>query len=54
MFESSPFIGSHYLGQVTDKEKATGKHIRIVRMRIAAYTARLLFYELTIAVNDRT
>ncbi len=43
-----------YLGQVSDREKATGKHIRIVRMRIAAKAVRLLFNELTIAVNDRT
>ena len=41
-----------YLGQVTDKEKATGKHIRVVRMRIAAKAARLLFKELTIGPGD--
>ncbi len=35
-----------YLGQVTDREKSTGKHIRVVRMRIGASAARLLFSEL--------
>ncbi len=41
-----------YLGKVTDREKATGKHIRVVRMRIAAKTARLLFKELAELPRD--
>jgi len=39
------------LGQALDTEKATGKPIRLVRMRIAAQTVRLLFREL---VNEIT
>ncbi|MFM2314109.1 MAG: hypothetical protein RLZZ04_3385, partial [Cyanobacteriota bacterium] len=34
------------LGQYCDREKATGKPIRLVRMRLAAKSARLLFAEL--------
>lgn len=39
------------LGQLLDKEKATGKPIRLVRMKIAAYSVRLLFKEL---VKEKT
>ena len=41
-----------YLGQVTDTEKATGKPIRLIRMRIAAASARLLFRELAKLPRD--
>ena len=41
-----------YLGKVTDTEKATGKPIRLVRMRIAAKAARLLFKELSALPRD--
>ena len=34
------------LGSYLDKEKATGKPIRLVRMRVAAFAVRLLFKEL--------
>ena len=39
------------LGKILDAEKATGKPIRLVRMRVAAYAVRLLFKEL---VNEMT
>ena len=35
-----------YLGKILDAEKATGKPIRLVRMRVAAKAVRLLFKEL--------
>lgn len=38
-------IGEH-LGKVIDAEKASGKPIRLIRMRVAARAVRLLFYEL--------
>ena len=41
----------HYLGQIVDSEKATARHIRLVRMRVAAKAVRLLFKEL---VNEMT
>ncbi len=41
-----------YLGQVTDAEKATGKPIHLIRMRIAAASARLLFRELAKLPRD--
>ena len=34
------------LGKIVDAEKATGKPIRLVRMRVAAKAVRLLFREL--------
>jgi hypothetical protein len=34
------------LGQVVDAEKASGKPVRLIRMRVAAKAVRLLFYEL--------
>ena len=34
------------LGKILDQEKATGKPVRLVRMRVAAYAVRLLFKEL--------
>ena len=43
-------IGLH-LGLYLDAEKATGKPIRLVRMRVAAKTARLLFQELVKSRN---
>lgn len=43
-------IGRH-LGQVVDAEKATGKPIRLIRMRIAAVAVRLLFKELVIEIK---
>ena len=39
------------LGKIVDTEKATGKPIRLVRMRVAAKAVRLLFKEL---VNEMT
>ena len=40
-----------YLGKIVDAEKATGKPIRLIRMRVAAKAVRLLFKEL---VNEMT
>ncbi|MCC0177414.1 IS110 family transposase [Waterburya agarophytonicola K14] len=40
------------LGEICDREKATGKPIRLVRMRIAAKAVRLLFKELVKAKNS--
>lgn len=41
----SNHIGEH-LGEILDREKAAGRPVKLVRMKVAAHAARLLFREL--------